>query len=69
MAKQKKFDYTASVEKLEQLVQELEEGKVPFDKLSEKVEEGLQLMQACRAYLRETENKIDQAFTSDDEPQ
>lgn len=55
---QKKPKFEASMEKLEQIVQELEQGELPLEVALKKFEEGVQLAGFCSKTLDETEKKV-----------
>ena len=57
MGKQK-LTFEQALEKLEQIVTEIEEGKVPLEESIEKYAEGTRLIQQCRSILEEAEKKI-----------
>ncbi len=47
------------LQRLEQIVQELEKGEVPLEKSLTLFEEGMQLSSACRKQLEEAEGKVE----------
>ena len=47
------------LQRLEKIVQELERGEVPLEKSLTLFEEGMQLSNACRKELEETEGKVE----------
>ena len=53
-----KKTFEQSMEKLEQIVQELESGDLPLEEAMEKFEEGIKLSNLCSEKLDETEKKI-----------
>ena len=53
-----KMTFEQSMNKLEQIVQELESGDLPLEKAMSKFEEGIQLSKFCTGKLDETEKKI-----------
>ena len=57
MAKQK-LTFEGALEKLEQIVSEIEQGKVPLEKSIERYAEGIKLLKHCRAILQTAEKKI-----------
>ena len=57
MAKQK-VTFEQALEKLEQIVAEIEEGKVPLEESIERYAEGIKLVGKCREILDAAEKKI-----------
>jgi len=57
MGKQK-LTFEQALEKLEQIVTEIEEGKVSLEESIEKYAEGTRLIQQCRSILEAAEKKI-----------
>ena len=53
-----KQTFEKAMEKLEQIVRELENGDVSLDKALQKFEQGIHLSQFCNQKLDETEKKI-----------
>ena len=53
-----KMTFEQSMNKLEQIVQELEAGDLPLEKAMTKFEEGIQLSKFCTEKLDETEKKV-----------
>ena len=51
--------FEVSLERLEQIVRELENGSLPLERALELFEEGMKLSQLCRKQLEEAENKIE----------
>lgn len=47
--------YEEALKELQSIVQELQEGNIGIDDLSEKVSRASELIQLCRAKLRKTE--------------
>jgi len=56
--KMPKMTFEQSMNKLEQIVQELESGDLPLEKAMTKFEEGIQLSKLCNEKLDETEKKV-----------
>ena len=54
--------YTESMNRLELILTELEEGKKSVDELSALVKEAAELVQSCRQKLKNTEEEIAKAF-------
>jgi len=53
-----KLSFEDALEKLEELVTEIEQGAVPLEESIKKYEDGLKLIKSCRAILNEAEKKI-----------
>ena len=47
------------IQRLENIVQELEQGEVPLEKSLTLFEEGMQLSASCRKELEEAEDKVE----------
>ena len=58
--KKEKLTFEKSVERLEGLIQEMENGNTPLADLVVKFEEGSKLLNNCQAQLKEAELKIEQ---------
>ena len=58
--KDKKLNYTDSYEELIGIVNDLEEGEITVDELTEKVKRASELIQFCKGVLRKTELDVDQ---------
>ncbi|MGM9746841.1 MAG: exodeoxyribonuclease VII small subunit [Paludibacteraceae bacterium] len=55
-----KMTYQQNVERLEQLVADIESGEFGLDELAEKVKEATELVKACKEKLRQTDADIEQ---------
>lgn len=53
--------YSEAYEKLEELVEQLEDGNIPLDKLSAKVKHANELVAICESKLRRIQTEIDAA--------
>ena len=51
MSKKKDISFETKIERLDIIVQTLDEGNVPLDTMLELYEEGMNLAQQCREYL------------------
>jgi exodeoxyribonuclease VII small subunit len=51
--------FEASLEQLEKIVKELEQGGLPLERSLELFEEGMKLSAACRKKLEEAENRVE----------
>ena len=58
MATTKKMTFEESLAKLEQIVSQIEEGKVSLEESIEKYAEGIKLIKQCRTILDSAEQKI-----------
>lgn len=56
------FNYSESMQRLELILAQLEEGKLSIDELSKLVKEAAELVKVCRAKLKNTEEEIQKAF-------
>jgi len=52
------LSFEQALEKLEQIVSQIEEGQVPLEESIERYAEGIQLIRKCRAILERAERKI-----------
>ncbi len=59
MSKKKDISFETKIERLDIIVQTLDEGNVPLDTMLELYEEGMNLAQQCRDYLEKAEQKIE----------
>ncbi len=53
--------YSEAYVKLEELVEQLEDGNIPLDKLSAKVKQANELVTICESKLRQIQTEIDAA--------
>ena len=54
----KKQTFEKSIQKLEEIVQDLESGDLPLEQAIQRFEEGMRLSKHCSKMLDETEEKI-----------
>ena len=66
-AKSKSFE--DSMEKLEQIVSEMESGELSLDAMIKRFEEGQGLIKFCSSKLNEVERKIEKLLNKDGEPE
>lgn len=52
-------DFEKSLERLEKIVQEMEDGELPLEKMMQHFEEGMRLLRFCSHKLNEVEQKIE----------
>ncbi len=57
MTKQK-FNYSKALTQLKKILQSLEEGNIPIEKLHKQVAEAQTLIQACKQHLRKIEEDV-----------
>ena len=65
MADKKEMKFEDALAKLEQLVAEMESGKLPLDSMVGKFEEGRKLVQLCSAELDSIRQRIEMVTRSD----
>lgn len=53
-----KLSFEQALEKLEQIVSEIEQGQVPLEASIDRYAEGIELIRNCRAILQTAEQKI-----------
>ena len=53
------LSFEKGLERLEKIVQELEQGDLPLERALELFEEGMKLSGNCRRQLEEAENKVE----------
>lgn len=58
MKEEKNFNFEETMQKLETIVQELENGNLNLDDSIKKFEEGIKLSKSANSYLEEAEKKI-----------
>ena len=56
---QSELSFEKGLERLEKIVQELEQGDLPLERALELFEEGMKLSGNCRRQLEEAENKVE----------
>jgi exodeoxyribonuclease VII small subunit len=66
MAKQK-FNYSKSLKEIEEIVKQIESGKLDVDKLADKVRKATKLIEQCREKLRTTEEDLDRILKDQDQ--
>ena len=54
------MNYTEAIQELEEIVQEIETGKISVDDLSEKVSRAAELTNHCKGILKKTEVDVEQ---------
>ena len=58
----KDYTYTQAMQRLEAILNQLEEGSSNVDTLAELVKEAAELVKFCRTKLRNTEDEVQNAF-------
>ena len=62
----KKPTFEQAIERLEQIVASIEQGKVPLEQSIERYGEGIELVKQCRAILDSAEKKIQLLTVNED---
>mgnify|MGYP001485555650 CR=1 FL=1 len=65
--KTNEVSFEEAMEKLEQIVEKLEEGEVPLEKAITMYQEGMSLSQVCHEKLQKVEKQMDQIMDEDGE--
>ncbi|SFE31189.1 exodeoxyribonuclease VII small subunit [Alteribacillus iranensis] len=65
--KTNEVSFEEAMEKLEQIVEKLEEGEVPLEKAITMYQEGMSLSQVCHDKLQKVEKQMDQIMDEDGE--
>lgn len=55
-----KFDYAAAVAELESIASKVEDPKTPVDDMETMIRRSVELISACRAYLRGAREKVEE---------
>ena len=63
----KKLTYTAALEELQTITQELEENRVSLDDLAARVARARELLEFCRTKLRSTETEVARMYETEEE--
>lgn len=63
MPKSEQLCYEDAIERLESLIEALEDGNIPLQDLVEKFEQGSNLLKLCQSHLKEAEAKIEKLNT------
>lgn len=67
--KNKQLSFEEAMERLEELIEAMEDGSAPLDRLVAKYEEGSKLLRVCQSQLREAELKIEKLNVQTGEPE
>ena len=57
-----KFSYAKSIEEINRILSEIESGELSVDQLSKEVARAVELIEQCKAKLRETEESLKKSF-------
>jgi exodeoxyribonuclease VII small subunit len=63
-----KISYTAAFEELQSIVEEIEQGEISVDELSEKVKRAALLIKVCKSKLQSTETDVNKILKELDTP-
>ncbi|WP_238650184.1 exodeoxyribonuclease VII small subunit [Paenibacillus piscarius] len=67
MTKEAELDFEGAMERLEEIVRELEHGDVPLEKAIDLFQQGMKLSQVCGSKLEQVERKIEMITAEDGE--
>lgn len=65
MAEKKQIDFEQSLERLEELVDQMESGELSLEEMIKHFEEGSRLVEVCTKKLDEVEQKIEKLVKKD----
>jgi len=51
-------NYSESIKRLDQILEEIDKNQIPLDELATKVVEAAELLKKCKAVLTDTEDKV-----------
>lgn len=63
---EKKEGFEESLQRLEKIVEEMEDGSLPLEKMMADFEEGMKLVKICSGRLNEFERKIEMLVKDED---
>ena len=69
MPKAKKIDFEASLDRLEQLVERMEDGELSLEESLKVFEQGIKLTRECQQALEEAEQKVQLLLERDGAPE
>lgn len=58
LMKSKSFQFSTAFDRLTNIVESLETGKIDLDEALKQYEEGLKIVQECKKQLQQVENKV-----------
>lgn len=67
MTKEAELDFEGAMDRLEEIVRELEHGDVPLEKAIDLFQQGMKLSQLCGSKLEQVERKIEMITLEDGE--
>ena len=67
MSKQEDFKFETSIERIESIIADVESGELSIDELNKSVSEAASLLKKCRAFLRSTEEDLNNTLSGLDE--
>lgn len=67
MTKEAELDFEGAMDRLEEIVRELEHGDVPLEKAIDLFQQGMKLSQLCGSKLEQVERKIEMIVEEDGE--
>ncbi|WP_026694685.1 exodeoxyribonuclease VII small subunit [Peribacillus kribbensis] len=65
MSEEKELSFEEAMEKLEKIVEQLEDGEVPLEKAIAIYKEGMDLSRVCHTKLKSVENQLTQILSED----
>ncbi|WP_114749360.1 exodeoxyribonuclease VII small subunit [Pleomorphovibrio marinus] len=69
MKNNKVFSYDKAMQRIEQIVEQLEGDDKSIDELADLVKEASSLVKDCKKKLKDTEGEISKAFEDEDKPE
>ncbi len=57
-----KFSYTKAIEEISRILNDIENGELDVDELSDEVAKAIKLIEQCKDKLRETEESLKRSF-------
>ncbi len=67
MAKKVEISYNEAYEQIEEIIEKINNEKLDIDSLSKDVKRGIELIEICRAKLRNAEKEVNQLFDKEEE--
>ena len=64
----KNLSYSEAVNRIEEILQQIETGELDVDELAEKVKQASELLKLCKGKLFQTEKEIEKILKDMDEP-
>lgn len=66
MGTKQKFKFEEALQELKHILTEIESGNVSIDQLSDQVSKASELIVKCKAYLKKTEDQINQTLEAEE---